>query len=156
MATTFQKYVASLMTPQQQTARDLALARSLVNDAREKSRISAPYRESYERGLAEFERAVAESRAKQARRQGSSPDAASVESKTAEVMHIDEDEDTEFRCAKCDGANITLSARHGADEFGVEDTEDGAWCWDCEEFVEYTEVALPAETLRRILEAVAA
>jgi hypothetical protein len=157
MATTFRKYVTSLTTPDQMRAREAATARALVNDAREKARISATYRESYARGLSEYERAVAESRARQQeRRQGGTPDAVSVESKTAEVMHIDFDEDSELHCAMCDSENITLGARHGADELGVEDSEDAAWCWDCSAVTEAVEIALPAATLRRIYAAVAA
>lgn len=154
MAMTLKQWAAAITTPAMEKRRDAATARAIVNDSLEKARISAPFRESYERGLAEFERAVAESRAKQARRQGGTPDAA-VQQKFVEDSNCSH-EDTEFRCVKCDSANINLAAANGADEFGVEDREDGAWCWDCEEFVEYTEVALPVETLRRILEAVAA
>jgi hypothetical protein len=156
MATSFQTWARSYTArPEVAAQLDKQLAEALVRDRIEKDRIAAPYRESYERGLAEFERRVAESRAKQERRQGGTPDAAIAESKVGTTLN-DEHEDTELRCAKCDSTNITLSARHGADEFGVEDTEDGAWCWDCEDFVEYAEVALPESVLRRILEAVAA
>lgn len=157
MAMTLKQWAAEITTPEQKKAREAATARAIVNDAREKARISAPYRESYARGLAEYERRVAESRAsQQERRQGGTPDAASVESKTAEVMHIDFDEDTELHCAKCDSENITLGARHGADEFGVEGSEDTAWCWDCSAVTEAVEIALPVATLRRIYAAVAA
>jgi hypothetical protein len=155
MATAFQKYVAALTTPEQRAKRDAEIARAIVADATYKAAITKPYRESYERGLREREARLAEIRAKQGRRQGSSPDAAIVES-AARTTPNDEHEDTELRCAACGGENITLGARYGADEFGVEDSEDGAWCADCAGFGEFYEFALPAATLRRIYEAVAA
>jgi hypothetical protein len=152
MANPIKQLLAEITTPEQREADARRIAKAMINDAREKARISAPYRESYERGLAEYERRVAESRARQQeRRQGGTPDAASVESKTAEVMHVDDHEDIEFRCAKCDGANVMLATRHAADEYGTEDAEDGGWCDDCGEFVEVCELALPASVLRRIL-----
>jgi hypothetical protein len=158
MATTFQKYVASLMTPEQQTARDLAIARSLVADAQYKAAVTKPFRDSFARGLEDAGRCIADNRAALAtmkkRRQGCTPDAASAVAFVEDT--VCSHEDIEFLCAKCDSDQLTLGARHGADEYGIDDSEPGAYCADCNAFGEYYKFALPAATLRRILEAVAA
>jgi hypothetical protein len=213
MANALKQWLAEITSPEQREADERRIARSIVLDAKRKAEVTKPYRESYERGLAEAERRVTENRAKLAalkaeRRQGTSPDAASVESKAntkpvndcedntslrmdggdlrsdeGSVVQVtgsnneqfavvfpvrnqrvlggvehyrSDDEDTELHCATCDGDNITLGARHGADEYGVEDSEAVAWCWDCHATTEAVEIALPASVLRRILQAVAA
>ncbi|TAL08386.1 MAG: hypothetical protein EPO02_12955 [Nitrospirae bacterium] len=78
----------------------------------------------------------------------------SLEDRGVSVLHDDvllssanavhDHNSTEFRCASCDGTNLTLGTRSGADEHGIEDSEDGGWCWDCGGFVEVAEVVIPA------------